>query len=772
MLSHYTLRVVGFTRLPVILSKIHKKVPLGFGTMSITTPGQWFEAVHQRNYMLVERYADRFASSVNSHGETALMLATRAQDVQMMELLVGYERGMFNKMGETALVIAIDNNLFMGIELLARNEATSTGYDGSSPLHHVVRSNKIDFVPYLAPLLAEKRDDAGRTPLELAAELGYTEMMERLIRHGLPVATADQINRAAQIAEEHGFPDCAYAIRNTSAPPTDPQGGRQIFSGTGHIYENARSDQYYNDVTANQLHAHSARITAPLVPPELGPEHIESAGREHSMSPYAIYNTNCPNCEKNITALVSLLIDRDQTVAELRHRLDVAQNDNVILKKKIRALEELQEQHYQGSLEHAMAIERENNPDRYVGTNNAVDGSLSQTESQTGFGHSATTTPSRQLANSRLGSTTGNTMTPTTGGFTERHLKCLSPSQRQHVIEDTATIELATDYKTLRAMGIDISNAVPGTTKLSNSFAAETLKKSLSNSGRVRSAPSETVLNCEPGSAMYSTHISRRYGDSPSRSTSRTRTALSGSQTRAGSNTLRRSGSVTGTNKISGATSTSRPQSRTQSRTGRSGSTVDRQRHMPPSKTNAMDETELMLAALNGDLMLVDQLRHTQVGYVNKFGKTALMYAAERNHVSCVTLLFLKESGKQDRDGMSALMYAAQYGYMTVCKTLMYAEAKLTRHDGMTALMLAASNGHELVVSILLEFEAGYQNLEGMTALILAAQNGHLECCKLLCSQEIFMTDNEGHDAVWHAREYGRQAIAIELKHYKDCFSK
>lgn len=33
-----------------------------------------------------------------------------------------------------------------------------------------------------------------------------------------------------------------------------------------------------------------------------------------------------------------------------------------------------------------------------------------------------------------------------------------------------------------------------------------------------------------------------------------------------------------------------------------------------PSKTNAMDETELMLAALNGDLMLVDQLRHTQVG--------------------------------------------------------------------------------------------------------------------------------------------------------------
>lgn len=53
--------------------------------------------------MLVERYADRFASSVNSHGETALMLATRAQDVQMMELLVGYERGMFNKMGKRRL---------------------------------------------------------------------------------------------------------------------------------------------------------------------------------------------------------------------------------------------------------------------------------------------------------------------------------------------------------------------------------------------------------------------------------------------------------------------------------------------------------------------------------------------------------------------------------------------------------------------------------------------------------------------------------------------
>lgn len=730
--------------------------------------------------MLVERYADRFASSVNSHGETALMLATRAQDVQMMELLVGYERGMFNKMGETALVIAIDNNLFMGIELLARNEANSTGYDGSSPLHHVVRSNKIDFVPYLAPLLAQKCDDAGRTPLELAAELGYTEMMERLIRHGLPVATADQINRAAQIAEEHGFPDCAYAIRNTSAPPTDTQEGRQIFSGTGHICENARSDQYYNDVTANQLHAHSARIVAPVVPPELDPEQIEGMGKGHSMSPYAIYNTNCLNCEKNITALVSLLIDRDQTVSELRHRLDVAQNDNVILKKKIRALEELQERHYQGSIEHAMAIEREANPDRYVGTNNTVDPSHSQIENQLDFSHSATATPSRQATTSKLGTSRGNSSMQLTGGFTERHLKCLSPSQRQQVIEDAATIELANDYKTLRTLGIDVSNVVSGTTKLSSSSTADTLRRSLSNSGRVRSMPSDTVLNCEPGSAPYSTHISRRYGDSPSRSTSRTRTALSSSQTRAGSNTLRRSGSVTGTatgsTKAHGSTSTSRAQSRTQSRnqsrTGRSGSTVDRQRHMPPSKTNAMDETELMLAALNGDLMLVDQLRHTQVGYVNKFGKTALMYAAERNHVSCVTLLFLKESGKQDRDGISALMYAAQYGYMTVCKTLMYAEAKLTRHDGMTALMLAANNGHELVVSILLEFEAGYQNVEGMTALMLAAQNGHLECCKLLCSQEIFMVDNEGHDAVWHAREYGRQAIAIELKHYKDCFSK
>lgn len=727
--------------------------------------------------MLVERYADRFASSVNSHGETALMLATRAQDVQMMEILVGYERGMFNKMGETALVIAIDNNLFMGIELLARNEAGSTGYDGSSPLHHVVRSNKIDFVPYLAPLLAEKRDDAGRTPLELAAELGYTEMMERLIRHGLPVATADQINRAAQIAEEHGFPDCAHVIRNTSAPPMDPQGGRQVFSSPAHIYENARSDQYYTDVSTNQLNAHSARIVAPVVPQDLEYEHLESAGREHTMSPYAIYNTNCPHCEKNINALVSLLIDRDQTVSELRHRLDVAQNDNVILKKKIRALEELQEKNYQGSLEHAMAVERENSPNRYIGTNNAVDASFSQAGSQASFTHSATATPSRQLTGSKLGATKEGPTLQMTGGFSERHLKCLSPDQRQHVLEDAATVELVNDYKTLRALGIDLSNVVSGTSKSSNNTSAmDTLKRSLSNSGRGRSAPSDTVLNCEPGSAVYSTHISRRYGDYTSRSASRSKPSMSASQTLTGSNTIARSGSNTRTSKAPGSTtnsrSQSRSQSRTQSRTARSGSVVDRQRRMPPSKTNAMDETELMIAALNGDLMLVDQLRHTQVGYVNKYGKTALMYAAERNHVSCVTLLFLKESGKQDRDGMSALMYAAQYGYMTVCKTLMYAEAKLTRHDGMTALMLAANNGHELVVSILLEFEAGYQNLEGMTALILAAQNGHLECCKLLCSQEIFILDNDGHDAVWHAREYGRQAVAIELKHYKDCFSK
>ncbi|TNJ26502.1 Ankyrin repeat protein 1 [Giardia muris] len=739
--------------------------------MEISTSPQWFEAVQQRRYGAVRSAANRFASFVNVHGETALMLATRAQDPQMIEILVDYERGMFNRVGETALIIALDNDLYMGIELLAKAEANVRLYDGSSPLHHVVRANKIDFVPYLAPLLSEARDDAGRTALELAAELGNVEMMQRLIRHSAPPVSSSEIHRVARVAEENGHFDAANDVRNMAGdehsnlqglgtgyhvyPPGSATGASASGPALGMNHQvppfDPKPTQLYSGSTQETLSVHDM---TPIYDPTSSyrSRQLQEPTRERSSVPvtsthssdiHAIYDPPTHETGEGVTnkppivpvtetrkAMDYGLVGRSTGASELDHAQDVGRatlhspSQGTINCKRCKELNDL-------LLEKDVEIMKLRQQVELLTHDNLA------------LKRKITTFEELSVDKERDGGTAPRQI----GGLVS--------------LPDISSVTSSP----IRGPGRAIRTTAAGTHQRGRStspdhYSSHSTRHSEPDrsTGRTRSS-NQTMTALNTLSAIAETESRCQSRESRSSSFSARMQALYGPG-RGGEAERNRTHGTAGGNPPSQG-------SRASSQSSRANSTL---RRAPASKTNIYDETELMTAAFNGDLMAVEKLRGTQMGYVNRDGKTALMFAAERNHISCVTMLFAKEARAQDRNGSTAMMLAAQYGFSTICKALVRFEMKMRRADGMTALMLAAEHGHELTVSILIEHEAGYQDNEGRTALMLAAYNGHKSCCLQLIDKEVHLTDIAGHNAQWYAQSGGQSAIAIELRRYLSCF--
>ncbi|KWX14798.1 Protein 21.1 [Giardia duodenalis assemblage B] len=171
------------------------------------------------------------------------------------------------------------------------------------------------------------------------------------------------------------------------------------------------------------------------------------------------------------------------------------------------------------------------------------------------------------------------------------------------------------------------------------------------------------------------------------------------------------------------------------------------------------DLTALMWAALNGHRECVKLLLKKEWGVQTSGGWTALMHAAQNGHADCVKLLLEKEVGMQNKDGWSALMRAAARGHKQVVE-LLTEEGGLKNNDHQTALMWVACNCHSELVKLLLEKEGGVQDKDGETALMKAAGVGRLDCAKLLLEKEAGLQDRNGWTALMHAVRWNRLECA------------
>lgn len=151
-------------------------------------------------------------------------------------------------------------------------------------------------------------------------------------------------------------------------------------------------------------------------------------------------------------------------------------------------------------------------------------------------------------------------------------------------------------------------------------------------------------------------------------------------------------------------------------------------------------QTPLMAAAAGGSTLFVSRMVEAGLftDSIDVNWETALMKAADANRPECVEILMLKTNDlrKTTDKGMTALMFAAATDATECIKKLIPAEAGMRDARGSTALMYAASNGRLEAVRILLEHEGGLLANDGVTALFLAGIQGHLECVKLLYLRE------------------------------------
>jgi ankyrin repeat protein len=125
---------------------------------------------------------------------------------------------------------------------------------------------------------------------------------------------------------------------------------------------------------------------------------------------------------------------------------------------------------------------------------------------------------------------------------------------------------------------------------------------------------------------------------------------------------------------------------------------------------NAVDESPLMLAALNNDLELARLLIKNNAD-VNKPGWTALHYAATNGHVDVIRLL-LDENAYIDAaspNGTTPLMMAAHYGSPSAVKLLLEsgADPMLKNDQGLTAFDFANRASRKDSANIISAFVQG-----------------------------------------------------------------
>lgn len=181
--------------------------------MVVTTQSDWFRAIAQKNYGEIAAASAAFSKSVDQEGNTGLMIAASNNDAEMCRMLGPLEKGMFNRHGENAIVIAIKKRALDSVPVLAQFEAFYRLRDDSTPLHYAVRNLFPESIPFLVHYLKDKPDGRGMTALDLAADQGNAVACETILKYGVGW-TPLQLERAAEHANLHSYHTIANLIRD------------------------------------------------------------------------------------------------------------------------------------------------------------------------------------------------------------------------------------------------------------------------------------------------------------------------------------------------------------------------------------------------------------------------------------------------------------------------------------------------------------------------------------------------------------------------------
>lgn len=158
--------------------------------MLFSSAEEWFQAIGAHNCPAVRANIATYQKSVDERGETGLMRAVRAKDIEMVHLLASFEHSIRNSNGYTALMIAASINSADICQKLAPYEMNIGTEDNRSALMIAAMEGSADAIISLLPYQKCRADVDGRTAMMHAVlnrrfdavkqlslrETGYTDL--------------------------------------------------------------------------------------------------------------------------------------------------------------------------------------------------------------------------------------------------------------------------------------------------------------------------------------------------------------------------------------------------------------------------------------------------------------------------------------------------------------------------------------------------------------------------------------------------------------------
>lgn len=142
---------------------------------------EWFNAVAAGSLDEVERLVTKCSTLCDLQGETALMVAARGNNLELVKLLQNYEASRQNSDGETALMIAAKLDNHEVVNCLAITESNIRTPSGETALHIAVKNRSLKSIPILLEYLATEKDGDGNNPLDCAVIAGDEEVVDCLL---------------------------------------------------------------------------------------------------------------------------------------------------------------------------------------------------------------------------------------------------------------------------------------------------------------------------------------------------------------------------------------------------------------------------------------------------------------------------------------------------------------------------------------------------------------------------------------------------------------
>lgn len=166
---------------------------------------EWFNAVTAGSLEEVERMVDEHATLCDPQGETALMIAARENNLELVKLLQAYEASRQNNDGETALMIGAKLDHDEVVECLAAAESNIKTPSGDTALHIAVKNRSKKSIKILLEFLATERDGAHNNALDCAVIAGDEELVDCIL------TSTKKYNKKLMEQAEHKARDSSHA---------------------------------------------------------------------------------------------------------------------------------------------------------------------------------------------------------------------------------------------------------------------------------------------------------------------------------------------------------------------------------------------------------------------------------------------------------------------------------------------------------------------------------------------------------------------------------